>query len=231
MSSTVVPDPGKHSEGDARRILLVDDHPLIREGLAEALGREADLVVCGEAADRQEALDMIPRAKPDLAIVDLALRNSSGLELIKDLHVRFPRVRVLVVSMYDEELHAERALRAGASGYLTKEEATSRVVQAVRKVLEGGIYLSEAAAARLAARVAGRSRQSSGESVDLLCDRELEVFGLIGQGLTTRQIAQQIHLAVPTVETYRARIKEKLKLKDAAELLQRAIRWNVSRRF
>ena len=133
--------PGKLSGSDsAQRILLVDDHPLIREGLSDVLGREADLVVCGEAADRQEALEKIPAAKPDLAIVDLVLKNSHGLELIKDIHARFPRIRVLVVSMHAEELYAERALRAGASGYLTKEEATTRVVQAVRKVLAGEIY-------------------------------------------------------------------------------------------
>jgi DNA-binding NarL/FixJ family response regulator len=217
-------------DGGPRRILLVDDHPLIREGLAEALGREADLVVCGEAADRSQALELIPKARPELAIVDLALRDSSGLDLIKDIRARFPGVRVLVVSMHDEELHAERALRAGASGYLTKEEATTRVVQAVRKVLGGEIYLSERAAARVAARVAGRSREAPGGLAGDLCDRELEVFELIGQGLTTRQIALQMHLAVPTVETYRARIKHKLKLQDAAELLQNAIRWNLSRR-
>jgi DNA-binding NarL/FixJ family response regulator len=222
--------PGKLSGSDsAQRILLVDDHPLIREGLSDVLGREADLVVCGEAADRQEALEKIPAAKPDLAIVDLVLKNSHGLELIKDIHARFPRIRVLVVSMHAEELYAERALRAGASGYLTKEEATTRVVQAVRKVLAGEIYLSERAAARVAARVAGRPREAPCGSGDDLCDRELEVFELIGQGLTTPQVAQHLHLAVPTVETYRARIKDKLKLQDAAELLQHAIRWDMSR--
>jgi DNA-binding NarL/FixJ family response regulator len=219
----------KHSElSGAHRILLVDDHPLIREGLAEVLGREADLVVCGEAASHAEALEMIPEVMPDLAIVDLALRDSHGLELIKDIRARFPRLRVLVVSMHDEELHAERALRAGASGYLTKQEATNRVVQAVRKVLAGEIYLSEQAAARVAAGVAGRSRVPYSSAAGL-CDRELEVFELIGQGFTTQQIAQQLHIGVSTVETYRARIKDKLDLKNAAELLQRAIRWNQSR--
>jgi DNA-binding NarL/FixJ family response regulator len=222
--------PGKPSGADsARRILLVDDHPLIREGLSEVLGREADLLICGEAASRQEALERIPAAKPDLVIVDLALKDSHGLELIKDIRARFPRIRVLVVSMYAEELYGERALRAGASGYLNKEEATTRVVLVVRKVLAGEVYLSERAAARVAACVAGRPREAPYGSGDDLGDRELEVFELIGQGLTTPQVAQQLHLAVTTVETYRARIKDKLKLQDAAELLQHAIRWNMSR--
>jgi len=214
----------------ARRILLVDDHPLIREGLAEVLGREADLVVCGEAEGRHQALELIPTTQPELAIVDLALKDSNGLELIKDIRARFPKVLVLVVSMHDEELHAERALRAGASGYLTKAEATSRVVQAVRKVLAGEVYLSDRAANSLLSRVAGRSGEASGGSVESLCDRELEVYELIGHGLSTSQIARQLHIGVSTVETYRARIKVKLNLQDAAELLQHAIRWHLSRR-
>jgi DNA-binding NarL/FixJ family response regulator len=218
-------------DGNVKRILLVDDHPLIREGLTEVLVRETDLVVCGAASDRGQALQLIPLARPDLAIIDLTLKESSGLELIKDIRARFPKVRVLVVSMHDEELHAERVLRAGAAGYLTKEEAATRVVQAVRKVLAGEIYLSERAAARVASRVAGIRRQPPAGSAEVLCDRELEVFELIGQGLTTRQIAKQLHVAVSTVETYRARIKEKLALQDAAELLQHAIRWNVSRKI
>jgi len=228
----MVAGTGKSSVGDrARRILLVDDHPLVREGLAEVLGREIDLVVCGEAEDRQQALELITTTQPHLAIVDLALKRSNGLELIKDIRVRYPNLPVLVVSMHDEALHAERALRAGASGYIAKAEAATQVVQAVRKVLAGGIYLSDLAVARLAAGAAGRSRAGAGGSVESLCDRELEVFELVGRGLTTRQIAQQMRLEVTTIETYRARIKEKLNLKDAAELLQHAIQWNLSRRL
>jgi DNA-binding NarL/FixJ family response regulator len=206
------------------RILLVDDHPLTREGLAEVLQRESGLCVCGEAADRQEALETIPVAKPDLVIVDLALKESDGLELIKDMRAQFPKILVLVVSMQDELLYAERALRAGAAGFVSKEEAAVSVVQAVRHLLCGEVYISQRVASQMAARIAGHPRAKSLPALDSLTDRELQVFQLIGDGLSRQQIAQSLHLDVNTVETYRLRIREKLQLKNALELRQYAIR-------
>ncbi len=212
----------------AVHIIMVDDHPLMREGLAEVLRREPDFHVCGEAEDRDQALVVIKATKPDLVIVDLALKNSHGLELIKDIAVLYPKLRILVVSMHDEFVNAERVLRAGASGYITKQEATTKILEAVRRVLRGDIYLSERAAAQIAAKVAGRPRSGSGLTVDGLTDRELQVFELIGRGHSTRQIAEQLNLDVSTIETYRARIKEKLNINASQELLQCAIRWNSS---
>ena len=229
MSSTIQRSPAPVSK--SVHIILVDDHPLMREGLAEVLRREPDLQVCGEAEDRAQALTVIKATKPDLVIVDLALKNSHGLELIKDLAALYPKLRTLVVSMHDEFVNAERAIRAGASGYITKQEATTKILQAVRCVLSGEIYLSHQAAARIAAKVAGRSHTRGGLAADGLTDRELQVFELVGYGHSTRQIAEQLKLDVSTIETYRARIKEKLNLHDSIELLQSAIRWNSSFRI
>jgi DNA-binding NarL/FixJ family response regulator len=210
----------------AARILLVDDHPLVREGLAEVLQREGHFCVCGQAEDAGPALDLVASTVPDLAIVDLALKHSNGLELIKDIRSRFPRVAVLVVSMQDEVLYAERALRAGASGYLHKGELAARVVEAARLVLRGQIFLSQQAAAGMVARLTGHASHSDRHPLDGLSDRELEVLELIGEGLARHQIAARLHLDVSTVETYRSRLKEKLQLSDAQELLQFAIRSN-----
>jgi len=207
------------------RVLIVDDHPMVRERLTEILQRESEVIVCGEAEDAPNALDLVKKTNPELVIVDLSLKNSHGIDLIKDLRVRHPGVKVLVVSMHDESLYAERAIRAGAQGYITKQEATKKVVLAVRAVLDGKVYLSDKAALRLASKVLGQSRLNSDSPLDLLTDRELRVFELIGQGLGTRQIAETMRLHMPTIETYRARIKEKLHLRDADELRQNAIRW------
>jgi DNA-binding NarL/FixJ family response regulator len=209
------------------RILLVDDHPLVREGLAEVLTREPDMVICGHAEDRLQALQLIPTAKPHLAIIDLALKKSNGLELIKDIRAQFPELAMLVVSMQDELLHAERVLKAGASGYISKDEATVQVVQAVRQVLRGETYISQRVASLIAGKLSGRSPRESVSPISKLTDREFEIFQLIGEGLGRQQIAERLHLDVNTVETYRARIKEKLLLKDAQELLQHAIRFNL----
>lgn len=212
-------------EEEPKRIVIVDDHPMVRERLAELMSREPDLEVCGEAEDRCQALAVIARTHPDLAIVDLTLKGSHGMDLIKDLQATQPAVRILVVSMQEESLYAERVIRAGARGYITKQEATRNIMQAVRKVLAGEVYLSESLAAQLITRMVGRPRLDNVFSASALADRELQVFEMIGRGLGTRQIAEQLHLDVKTIETYRARIKEKLQLKDAAELLQRAIAW------
>jgi DNA-binding NarL/FixJ family response regulator len=208
-----------------KRILLVDDHPSVREGLAESINRETDLMVCAEAADRHEALQAIEKSAPDLLVVDLSLRNSSGMELIKDVHARWPRLMMLVVSMHDEEIYAERALRAGARGYLTKQEATHNILDGIRRVLRGEIHLSPKTSSMVLERIAAGRQAPADSIVEALADRELQVFELTGEGFNTRQIADKLHLDVKTVETYRARIKEKLNLKDGSGLLQLAIRW------
>jgi DNA-binding NarL/FixJ family response regulator len=213
------------SKQEKKRILLVDDHPMVRERLAEVIHREDDLTVCGEAEDRFKALELVVATRPHLAIVDLTLKKSHGMELIKDLHSRHPDLAILVVSMHDETLHAERVIRAGARGYITKQEATRKIMLAIRAVLTGGVYLSEKMAAQIAASAVGSGRAKPGLPIDKLSDRELLVFEMIGQGHGTRQIADELHLDMRTIETYRARIKDKLNLKDANDLLQHAIRW------
>lgn len=207
------------------RIVIVDDHPLVRERLAEIFNREPDLAACGEAEDRHQALDVISGTDPELVIVDLTLKNSQGLELIKDIHARWPKLPVLVVSMHDESLYAERVLRAGARGYITKQEATRSILVAVRRVLQGSVYLNEKIATHLISRLAASGRPANPTPTDLLADRELQVYELTGRGLNTRQIAVRLNIGTKTVETYRARIREKLQLKDASELLQSAISW------
>jgi len=207
------------------RILLVDDHPLVRERLAEVINREADLIASGEAEDRQGAIDAILAKPPDLVIVDLTLKNSDGLELIKDIRTRWPKMRMLVVSMHDESLYAERVIRAGAMGYITKQEATRKILLAIRRVLSGSVYLNEKIANRILTRLTDHADSATANPAELLADREFQVFEFTGRGMNTHDIAHRLHIAVKTVETYRARIKDKLKLKDASELLQLAITW------
>jgi DNA-binding NarL/FixJ family response regulator len=206
-------------------ILLVDDHPLVRERLAQIINAEPDLRVCGEAADRGGALAAIEANRPDLVIIDLTLHQSHGLDLIKDVRVLHPRLAMLVLSMHDESLYAERALRAGARGYITKQEATKNILVAIRQILRGDVYLSEAESARIAARMV-TERPPASVSMDKLTDRELRVFELIGRGYSLRQIAAVLHLDAKTIETYRTRIRTKLELRDANEVLQQAILWN-----
>jgi DNA-binding NarL/FixJ family response regulator len=208
------------------RIVIVDDHPMIRERLVELIDREPDLEVCGEAEDRHEAIELIAATRPGLAIIDLTLKSSLGIELIKDLQVLHPEVKILVVSMQDEMTYAERCIHAGASGYITKQHASRHVMSAIRSVLGGGLYLSEAVTGHLISRSIGRPAPGDTSlASSLLTDRELQVFELIGKGSSTRHIAELLMLDVKTIETYRARIKEKLGLKDGPELLQRAIAW------
>ena len=207
------------------RILLVDDHPLVRERLAEIINREIDLMVCGEAEDRHEALVAVPAKHPQLVIIDLTLKNSDGLELIKDIRSRWPKLRMLVVSMHDESLYAERAIRAGALGYITKQEATRKILIAVRRVLEGTIYLNEKMASHIISRLTSHAGAVAATPDELLSDRELQVFDLTGRGQNTVEIAARLRVAVKTIETYRSRVREKLKLKNSSELLQSAISW------
>jgi DNA-binding NarL/FixJ family response regulator len=210
-------------------ILIVDDHPIVRKGLAELINQQTDLQVAAQAQDAAEALTLLRNAEFDLVIVDISLKNSSGIELIGDIKAGSPRLAVLALSMHDESLYAERALRAGAMGYIMKAEATENVVTAIRTVMSGRIYLSERMAGKLIRKFVGAGPEPYVSAVDSLSDRELQVFRLIGEGYGTRQIAERLCLSVKTIETYRAHIKDKLDLADASELLQYAIRWARSR--
>jgi DNA-binding NarL/FixJ family response regulator len=207
------------------RILLVDDHPMVRERLTEVINREADLMVCAEAEDGSQAIEAIKTRQPQLVIIDLTLKNSDGVELIKDIHSRWPALLMLVVSMHDESLYAERALRAGARGYITKQEATRSVLSAIRQVLDGQVFISEVMRSQLLGRLTERGGASGGEPAECLADRELQVFELTGRGLNTREIAEHLKIGVKTVETYRYRIREKLKLEQPRDLLRSAIAW------
>jgi len=215
------------TEGDARRarVLIVDDHPIVTQGLTRLIGQEADLEVCGCAADVPSALGAIAALKPDVAIVDLSLGSASGLQLIKDCKVRHPELPILVLSMHDEVLYAERVLRAGAKGYVMKKDTPETVLAALRRVLGGTIYLSNHMASRLLQGMVGARPVAPSSLVGLLSDRELEVFEHLGRGVGTQQIAEILHLSPKTVETHRAHIKEKLQLKTATELFQHAMNW------
>jgi DNA-binding NarL/FixJ family response regulator len=196
-----------------RRVLLVDDHPIVRERLGELISQESDLMVCGEAVDGHGALAQVEETHPDVAIVDISLKDTYGIELIKDLKIRYPRLPVLVLSMHEESLYAERALRAGARGYLNKQEATSKVISALRQVLAGQVFVSEAMTAGILRKVAsGRSLSpmEGGAPIDVLTDRELEIFQLLGQGKSAREVALSLHISVKTVEAHRDHIKQKL---------------------
>jgi DNA-binding NarL/FixJ family response regulator len=208
---------------DKRKVMLVDDHPVMREGLSQLINHEGDLTVCGQFEDAARAFDATPRLLPDLVVVDLSLKGSSGLELVKNLRANYPKLLILVLSMHDESLYAERALRAGAIGYIMKQEAVERVLGAIRHVLNGGVYLSEKMNSKLMHQLAHGKSSGGGSLMERLSDRELEVFGLIGQGRGTRQIAEQLHLSVKTIESHRAHIKEKLDLKSSTELVHCAI--------
>ena len=206
------------------RVVIIDDHPLFRERLSELITNELDMEVCGEAEDAQQAIDLIRNTAPDLAIVDITLKGSSGLELIKSIKALSIGVPVLVLSMHDESLYAERALRAGATGYITKHEAADKVLLAIRRVLAGEVYLSETMTS-LCLKSFTTGLKSMPRPLDRLTDRELEVLELIGRGHTTRQIAETLQLGVATVDTYRARVKEKMNFRTATELQHFAIRW------
>jgi DNA-binding NarL/FixJ family response regulator len=209
-----------------RRILIVDDHPIVRQGLALLINREADLAVCGDAEEACSALRRIEELKPDLVVVDISLNGPDGLDLLKSIRARDTHLPVLILSMMDELLYAERALRAGANGYIMKQQATEQVLVAIRRILDGEVYVSERIANKMLHLFVGGSQERSSLVADLT-DRELEVFRLIGEGHGTRQIADELHLSIKTVESYQAHIKDKLSLKNGRELVQRAIQWHV----
>lgn len=207
------------------RILIVDDHPMMRQGLAALINNERDLIVCCEAETAQQALATIAKERPDLVLADITLPDKSGLELIKDIHAQHPGLRVLVVSMHDEAIYAERVLRAGGRGYIMKQEGGKRLLEAIRQVLAGQVSVSEKMSARILEMFSSGRGTSGGSPVEKLTDREFEVFQLIGEGKATRDIAAKLHLSVKTVEVHRLHIKEKLALKTAAELIRFAVRW------
>ena len=211
-----------------KRIFLVDDHPLVREWLANLIRQQPDLTVSGEAENGPSALSAVTATKPNLVIADLNLKNSSGIELIKNLKELCPEIPVLVLSMHDEAMYAERAFRAGARGYVNKRETAQKVVEAIGRVLDGKLYVNEKAAEVLAGKAA-RGQTVSHSAIEMLSDRELEVFEKLGQGMGTRQIADDFHVSVKTVQEYCARIKDKLQLNNATELLREALRWHESK--
>lgn len=207
------------------RVFIVDDHPIVRDGLVRLINREDDLTVCGEAGDAPSALKGIKKTNPDIAVVDMSLEGGSGLQLIKDITTEHKKVAVLVLSMHDERLYAARALRAGAKGYIMKQEASTKVLQAIRRVLAGEIHVSEELAARMMHEFVGSGPVRPASPEAALTDRELEVFQLIGQGFKTHEIGAKLHLSSKTIETYREHIKTKLNLANSSELTQYAIEW------
>jgi DNA-binding NarL/FixJ family response regulator len=210
---------------DAKRIVIVDDHPLFRKGLEEMIHSDGTFAVCGEAGNAAEAMDVIRKLYPDMAIVDLSLPGANGIELIKNIRAEFPKVPILVVSMHDESLYALRALRAGAEGYVMKHEAMGNVITAIREVFNGRPYLSPAMAAQVITKFAHRQDEGEIDAVERLSDRELEILELIGKGKDVKEIAKLLHLSPKTVETHRSHIKDKLDLKNSREVARFALQW------
>jgi hypothetical protein len=213
----------------AKTILLVDDHPIMRHGLAQLIQMEPGLCVCGQAGSCAEGIAALEKLKPDLAIVDLTLPDRHGLELVKDIQAMFPGTQTIVLSMHDENLYAERALRAGARGYIMKETAAENLVTAIKRVLGGGIYVSDAMSSIMLEQVSGQRGKSRSTGVDQLSDRELEVLELIGSGKASKHIAETLGISARTVEAHRAHIKEKLSLTDGAALVRYAVQWAEGR--
>ena len=211
--------------GRAVRILIVDDHPLVRHGLAQLIAGEPDLEVCGEAADAGDALRKVKTSRPHLVIVDISLKTGHGVELIKQIRAHDEQIKLLVLSMHDESVYAERVLHAGALGYVNKREAPQTMIRAIRDVLAGKVHLSSQVSDSMLHRMVDRGETLERSAMDCLTDRELEVFELIGDGKTTREIAAALHLGIKTVETHREHIKTKLNLRNAAELTRRAVQW------
>lgn len=210
------------------RVLLVDDHPIVRQGLALLIDREADLSVCGEAEGAHSAFHAITTLRPDIVLLDISLSGPDGLDVLKEIRMKTGNLPVLILSMHDESIYAERAMRAGANGYIMKQEATEKVLVAIRRILQGGVYLSDRLTNTLLQHFVHGTATPKTSPLVSLTDRELEVFRLIGEGHGTRQIADELHLSVKTIESYQAHIKEKLSLRNARELLQHAIEWTVN---
>jgi DNA-binding NarL/FixJ family response regulator len=214
-----------NTEAGARRIFILDDHPMMRQGLAQLIQNEPDLVVCGEAANASDAFEAVQKLKPDLLLADITLPGKNGLELIKDLQAFGSSPAVLVISMHDESIYAERVLRAGGRGYVMKQEGGKKLMEAIRQVLSGKVYVSEKISAKILELFSGARNETPASPVESLTDREFEVFQLIGQGRSTVQMAGELHVSPKTIEVHRANVKAKLNLKTAAELLRYAVRW------
>src|SRR3989440_7246742 len=214
---------------EVKRIVIVDDHPLFRKGLEQLIHSDSAFAVCGEVNNAAEAMDLIRKLSPDLAIVDLSLPGANGIELIKNIRAEFPKLPILVLSMHDESLYAVRALRAGADGYVMKHEAMANVIQAIHEILNGRPYLSPAMAAQVITKFAHRQAEGETDAVERLSDRELEILELIGKGNDARQIAKVLHLSPKTVETHRSHIKDKLDLKNSREVARFALQWLSAR--
>jgi DNA-binding NarL/FixJ family response regulator len=208
-----------------KRILLVDDHPFMRAGLAQLIDRQDDMRVCGEAGDPAAAIAELARTGADLVLTDITMPGRSGLEFIKDLQATHPELPILVVSMHDEVIYAERALRAGARGYIMKEAGGENLLAALRQVLAGQVYVSPKMSTRILDNLSGRKPRGSHSPIEKLTDREFEVFQLIGQGKSTREVAKQLHISSKTVDVHRSHIKEKLDLGDVTALVRHAVRW------
>ena len=211
-----------------KTVFVVDDHPLLRQGLAMMINREPDLMVCGEAEEAHAAMKAISASMPDILIADISLNGPDGLDLLKNLRLLYPDLPVLILSMHDESIYAERALRARANGYIMKQEATEKVLVAVRRILDGEIYLSSRMSNKLLMQYMSGKTAETDSRLATLSDRELEVFRMIGEGLGTRQIAEALHLSMKTVESYQAHLKEKLSLRTGRELMQHAIQWKLN---
>jgi len=210
------------------RVLLVDDHPIVRQGLALLIDREADLSVCGEAEGAHSAYHAIETLRPDIVVLDISLSGPDGLDVLKEIRMKTGSLPVLILSMHDESIYAERAMRAGANGYIMKQEATEKVLVAIRRILQGEVYLSDRLTSTMLQQFVRGTSPAKSSPLLALTDRELEVFRLIGEGHGTRQIADELHLSVKTIESYQAHIKEKLALRNARELVQHAIEWTVN---
>lgn len=210
------------------RVLLVDDHPIVRQGLALLIDREADLSVCGEAEGAHSAFHAIETLRPDIVVLDISLSGPDGLDVLKEIRMKTGSLPVLILSMHDESIYAERAMRAGANGYIMKQEATEKVLVAIRRILQGEVYLSDRLTSTMLQQFVRGTSPVKSSPLLALTDRELEVFRLIGEGHGTRQIADELHLSVKTIESYQAHIKEKLALRNARELVQHAIEWTVT---
>lgn len=224
-SSIEAKESAKTASIARKKILVVDDHPMTRAGVAHLLNKQADMIVCGEMGSPAEALSEIPKSRPDLLLTDLTMPGRSGVEFIKDVLALYPSLPILIVSMHDEVIYAERALRAGARGYIMKEAGGERLLGAIRRVLSGQVYVSEQMSARILDNLSGSKPRGSHSPIEKLSDREFEIFQLIGQGKSTRDIAKQLHLSPKTVDVHRGHIKEKLELKDATSLVRHAVRW------
>jgi DNA-binding NarL/FixJ family response regulator len=229
-TTTAIAALSDNGKKNAIRVLIVDDHPLLRKGVGQLIDQEKDLAVVGEAEDAHKAITAIESTRPDVALIDITLNGANGIELVKDIKARFPKLKMLMLSMHDESVYAPRALRAGASGYIMKQEGAEKVLTALRKVLKGEVYLSEGMGNRMLHTLVNGRASLASSPVEELSDRELEVFNLIGQGYGTRSIAEKLHLSIKTIESHRAHIKEKLNLQTATKLVHHAIQWVQSER-